>query len=153
MIPKGRGSPAAKRRADRHQQKSRGKQQRGRRQQAFLARQVRRSSVFCAVKNGPRGGQKTVARYAIQRSARLLTSKNDNAIATRARSVAIITCLRENLSTKVPAIGEASANGSILATKKMPAAVGDASDTKRTNPNPAMKLNQFPSSEMNCPAS
>jgi len=35
----------------------------------------------------------------------------------------------------------------------MPAAVGDASETRRTSPRPAMKLNQFPSSDMTCPAS
>src|SRR5687768_17098628 len=68
-------------------------------------------------------------------------------------SVQIITCRRENLSTNVPAIGDANANGINRQTKNIPAATGDASLTTRTNPNPAIKLNQFPSSDINCPVS
>jgi len=79
----------------------------------------------------------------------------DYDIATNAlmTSAPIITCLLENRSTNVPAIGDIRAKGNRRATKKMPAAVGEAPETRRTSPRPAIKLNQFPSSEINCPAS
>ena len=52
-----------------------------------------------------------------------------SATKTRARSVKIITCRREKRSTNVPAIGEKSENGSTRQTNKMPAAIGEASET------------------------
>lgn len=110
-------------------------------------------AFFAPSKNAPNVESRTVATYATHRFSALVTSRNINATTTRARSVKIITCRRENLSTNVPAIGETKANGSKRHTKKIPAAVGDASETRRTNPSPAMKLNQLPNSEMNCPAS
>ena len=104
-------------------------------------------------KKAPNVCKRMVAMYAIQRSSGRVTSRNDSATTARAISVTIITSRREKRSTNVPANGDAKANGINRATKNNPAAVGEASETSRTSPRPAIKLNQLPSSEINCPAS
>jgi hypothetical protein len=63
----------------------------------------------------------------------------------RSKSVAINICLRERRSTKTPANGATTRNGSIRAIIKPVVAIADP-DIMRTNPNSAMNENQVPSS-------
>ena len=115
--------------------------------------EARRSDESRAVPGGPR------ARLALAEAPARATRIVDRPVDEQ-RVTAIQTLLhrhsgQDDILVSAPVAGRRAVETEELINRLrnevIPAAVGDASETSRTKPNPAMKLNQFPSSEMNCP--
>ena len=143
----------AQRRADCHQQKARRKHQSRSRKQALPCRSIFGVAAFFAPsKNAPHSrkqNRRQISNPEIFRARHQQKhQRDDNAHQIRPN---------HHLPPR-KTVNKSSRNRrkkrkrqAVRQTNKMPAAAGEASETRRTKPKPAIKLNQFPSSETNCP--